>query len=110
MQERRKYIPQGWSKYYEFSDADFSISIKLVEDVWHNSSQQIPWKFISGICAEAVYGGRIENLDDLKVMYSYMRQYLCDDILSHRWRPFSNVDLPNTPQFQVNLMEKSSYI
>lgn len=47
-------------------------------------------------------------MDDMRIMYSYMREYLCDDVLSHRWRPVSSVDLPNAPQFQeyINAIRK----
>jgi dynein heavy chain 2, cytosolic len=33
IQERRNFIPQGWSKYYEFSYADFVAAIKLFDSL-----------------------------------------------------------------------------
>jgi dynein heavy chain 2 len=33
IQERRNYIPQGWSKYYEFSYADFVAALKLFDSL-----------------------------------------------------------------------------
>lgn len=33
IQERRNFIPQGWSKYYEFSYSDFIAAIKLFESL-----------------------------------------------------------------------------
>ncbi|CAG9863949.1 unnamed protein product [Phyllotreta striolata] len=99
-QERRKYIPQGWSKFYDFSDADLSTSVKLVEDIWLNQGVQIQWRFIYGLIADAVYGGRIENLDDMNIVYSYCKQYFVDDVVSHRWKPFGlNCSLPSSAQF-----------
>ncbi|XP_018579489.1 cytoplasmic dynein 2 heavy chain 1 [Anoplophora glabripennis] len=101
LQERRKYIPQGWSKYYDFSDTDFYTCIRLVEDLWNTQTPQIQWRFISGLCSDAVYGGRIENVDDMKIVESYTNQYFKDAVLSHRWKPFHfNVNLPTTAQFQ----------
>lgn len=94
----------GWSKYYDFSDTDFSTSVKLVEDLWHNQTPQIQWKFISGLCSDAVYGGRIENVDDLKIVESYTKQYFTDEVLSHRWRPFGlKVNLPTAVKFEEYL-------
>ncbi|XP_056634261.1 cytoplasmic dynein 2 heavy chain 1 [Diorhabda sublineata] len=101
LQERRKYIPQGWSKYYDFSDTDLSTTVKLVEDLWNSQGPQIQWKFISGLTADAVYGGRIENIDDMKIVYSYTKQYFVDNVISHRWKPFGlDVTVPNVPQFE----------
>ncbi|KAG5876642.1 hypothetical protein JTB14_012987 [Gonioctena quinquepunctata] len=104
LQERRKYIPQGWSKYYDFSDMDLSTCVKLVEDLWHNQTPQIQWRFIRGLTSDAVYGGRIENTDDMKIVHSYAELYFADEILSHKWKPFGlDLSLPNTVQFEEYL-------
>ncbi|KAJ8984389.1 hypothetical protein NQ317_003537, partial [Molorchus minor] len=51
---------------------------------------------------DAVYGGRIENIDDMKIVESYTKQYFIDEVLSHRWRPFGiHSSLPTTSKFQV---------
>ncbi|RZC33069.1 cytoplasmic dynein 2 heavy chain 1 [Asbolus verrucosus] len=101
LQERRTYIPQGWSKWYEFSDTDLSTCIKLAEDLWQMRSPQVQWKFISGLCCDAVYGGRIENIDDMGILKTYLRQYLVDEVLSHRWSPFGmKISLPSSSKFQ----------
>lgn len=70
--------------------------------MWNTQTPQIQWRFISGLCSDAVYGGRIENIDDMKIVESYVKQYFKDEVLSHRWKPFNfNVNLPTTAQFQV---------
>ena len=33
IQERRKYIPQGWSKYYEFSFGDLKAGEMTLSDI-----------------------------------------------------------------------------
>ncbi|XP_044749353.1 cytoplasmic dynein 2 heavy chain 1 [Coccinella septempunctata] len=100
LQERRTYIPQGWSKWYEFSDVDFSTCVKLLEDIWQSNTIQVPWNIIRGICSSAVYGGRIENIDDMAILESYLRQYCNDEVLSHRWRPFGMKNsLPSSSDF-----------
>ncbi|CAH1986240.1 unnamed protein product [Acanthoscelides obtectus] len=101
LQERRKYIPQGWSKPYDFSDTDLSTSIKLIEELWNNQSMQIQWNFISGLFSYAVYGGKIENIDDMDILEAYTRQYFSDEILSHRWKLFDyDITLPNMAKFE----------
>jgi dynein heavy chain 2 len=102
VQERRTYIPQGWSKWYEFSDTDLATCVRLVEDLWQMQSPQVQWKFISGLCCDAVYGGRIENIDDMGILKTYLRQYLVDEVLSHRWTPFgTKIMLPSSSKFNV---------
>lgn len=29
--ERRTYIPQGWSQYYEFNDSDLSVALRVLQ-------------------------------------------------------------------------------
>ncbi|XP_015834463.1 cytoplasmic dynein 2 heavy chain 1 [Tribolium castaneum] len=109
LQERRTYIPQGWSRWYEFSDTDLVTCVKLVEDLWQNQSPQVQWKFIYGLCCDAVYGGRIENIDDLGILKTYLRQYLVDEVLSHRWSPLgTKITLPSSSKFQeyVNALKQ----
>ncbi|CAH0554582.1 unnamed protein product [Brassicogethes aeneus] len=103
LQERRKYIPQGWSKYYDFSDTDLSTCIKLVEDIWQSPSPKIQWTFISGLCGETVYGGRIEKNDDMKILQVYVKQYFVDEVLSHQWKLFGKTNIPNSASYNTPL-------
>lgn len=103
LQERRTFIPQGWSKWYDFSDTDFSTCVKLVVDDLVTNSAQVPWKLIHGLCSDAVYRGRIENLQDGEILETYLREYLTDASLSHRWSPFrAKMSLPGSGKYQVN--------
>ena len=33
VQERRTYIPQGWSKGYEFSYSDLKVSLEILDNI-----------------------------------------------------------------------------
>jgi dynein heavy chain 2 len=33
VQERRTYIPQGWSKAYEFSYSDLKVSLEIIDNL-----------------------------------------------------------------------------
>merc|ERR1719473_476266 len=63
--ERLRYSPVGWSKKYEFSDADQSCGRDII-DAWVNGATQdgklsnvdpekIPWDAIQAILGESVY-------------------------------------------------------
>ncbi|CAF4304404.1 unnamed protein product, partial [Rotaria magnacalcarata] len=79
VQERRKYIPQGWTKFYEFSQADlragYEIIHRLCERADKQSGGEIPWDYIYGLFEQAVYGGRVDNPVDTDVLKSYLTQY-----------------------------------
>ncbi|KAI4463438.1 dynein heavy chain family protein [Holotrichia oblita] len=81
LQERRNYIPQGWSKWYDFSDVDLIAAVKLTTPALIASNAQVPWKLIKGLCADAVYGGRIENIQDFSILESYLNEFFLDDVL-----------------------------
>lgn len=36
VQERRTYIPQGWCKFYEFSDSDLLTALRIVQKRFEN--------------------------------------------------------------------------
>lgn len=93
----------GWLKLYEFSDSDFSTALRLAEGIWQTNNSQILWKFLIGLCFEAIYGGRIDNSNDLVVLNSYLQQYFNDESLSHRWKPFKlNVSPPTSANYNVS--------
>lgn len=71
--ERRSYIPQGWSKFYEFSFADFIAALKISETIDSVSATSL--KTYKGLLESAIYGGRIDNSSDMKVLGAYLESY-----------------------------------
>ena len=50
MQERRTYIPQGWSKFYEFSYGDLKAGETIIENLVKESKNgQINWETLYGL-------------------------------------------------------------
>ncbi|KAK7206778.1 dynein heavy chain, N-terminal region 1-domain-containing protein [Myxozyma melibiosi] len=75
VQERLRYGIVGWKKAYEFSDADFEFA-RLVVDRWVSAAagdesrsnvapEKIPWTTILRILVDTVYGGKVDDEDDL---------------------------------------------
>lgn len=96
----------GWLKWYEFSDVDFTSAVKLAEDLWTKPNVQIQWKFLIGLLYNAIYGGRIDNTVDLKVLKAYLDMYFVDEVLSHRWKPLNlHNSLPTSANYQVKSMQ-----
>ncbi|CAC9696072.1 dynein heavy chain, putative [Plasmodium sp. DRC-Itaito] len=83
--ERRRYTPIGWTKKYEFSDSDLMCALSVV-DSWldkastkigknvseHINPCNIPWEAIKKILNEAIYGGRLDNMVDQKILDTFI--------------------------------------
>jgi dynein heavy chain 1 len=69
VQERLRYAPLGWTKTFEFNDADQRVALDTL-DYWIDSQAQgksnlapekIPWIALRILLAQAIYGGRVDN-------------------------------------------------
>ncbi|XP_058067024.1 cytoplasmic dynein 2 heavy chain 1 [Anopheles bellator] len=104
VQERRSYIPQGWSKRYDFSDADLRSAIDMVQYVESAGSamgQKIPWPLMRGLCGKLSYGGRIDNEQDFERLDHLIPEFIDEKIMTSRWQPmFLNITVPNSSHVQ----------
>ena len=50
LQERRMYIPQGWTKFYEFTTADLRAAVHIISRVCDNPNPDgsINWTDVHG--------------------------------------------------------------
>jgi dynein heavy chain 1 len=74
LHERLRYLPLGWTKKYEFNEADIAVSLDVI-DQWidevcgHSSStnrsninpKDLPWIALQTLMAQSLYGGRIDH-------------------------------------------------
>merc|ERR1712137_340872 len=83
-QERLRYAPLGWSKMFEFGDTDKRCALETI-DYWLDSVAQgrdnvdpekIPWEAIRTLLGQSVYGGRIDNDFDQRLLDSFLLQLL----------------------------------
>ncbi|KAH3756292.1 cytoplasmic dynein 2 heavy chain 1 [Pelomyxa schiedti] len=103
IQERRKYIPQAWTKFYEFNEADLRAATDVIDRLAQNQDQFMQetknWASVHGLLENAVYGGRVDNTFDFKVLQNYLRMYFCTDYLSSSGplKPLApNVNIPQS--------------
>ena len=76
--ERLRYAPIGWSKYYEFNESDQRCALEAIDnwiDLEGKGKQnidpnKIPWDAIRIIISKSMYGGRVDNEYDLKILES----------------------------------------
>ncbi|XP_051159645.1 cytoplasmic dynein 2 heavy chain 1 [Leptopilina boulardi] len=75
LQERRKFVPQGWIKEYDWSEADLEAACELV--VKTNNDD---WDEGRGLLDVAVYGGRLQDDYDMRALRSILRNIWCNEI------------------------------
>jgi len=80
VQERLRYSPLGWSKVYEFSESDLRVACDTL-DTWIDSVCQgrsnirpdkLPWDAIRTLLGQSIYGGRIDNDFDQRLLQSFI--------------------------------------
>lgn len=81
VQERRTYIPQGWSKFYEFSYGDLKAGSIIIDSILKECDERsFKWDTLYGLLETAIYGGRIDDELDLGVVRAYLEQFYNDGI------------------------------
>jgi len=82
IQERLRYVPLGWSKAYEFNESDLRCALDTI-DVWIDSAalnrtnlppEKIPFDAIFTLLSECVYGGKIDNTFDRRLLDTFLKQ------------------------------------
>ena len=89
IQERRTYIPQGWTKFYEFSFGDMragTFIIDAIADTISSTGKSIDYDTIYGLMEDAIYGGRIDNAVDMRILRAYLQLFFNDEIILHNNR------------------------
>jgi dynein heavy chain 1 len=78
--ERLRYTPLGWSKSFEFNDSDAEAALDTIE-AWlgrvakgrsNIDPASIPWDALRSLIKEAIYGGKIDNEADQRLLDSFV--------------------------------------
>ncbi|CAK4090165.1 unnamed protein product [Aphanomyces euteiches] len=94
LQERRTYIPQGWTKFYEFSFGDLRAGLNVMENL--SQAKEIDWQTIHGLMENAIYGGRIDNPYDLRVLRCYLQIYFGTDVVTGKANLTKGLKMPSS--------------
>ncbi|EFJ08822.1 hypothetical protein SELMODRAFT_131043 [Selaginella moellendorffii] len=91
VQERRKYGRLGWNVPYDFNETDLRISLLLISTylrkAFDNRDDTIPWGTLRYLIGEAMYGGRVSDSFDRRILKTYLDEYL-GDFLFDKFHPF----------------------
>lgn len=84
IQERKKFGKIGWNVLYDFNDSDYKISSDLIgmylQKSVETNDEEIPWDTLRYLIGEAMYGGRVTDNYDRRVLNTYLTEYLGDFI------------------------------
>jgi dynein heavy chain len=82
VQERRKFGKLGWNVAYDFNDSDFDVSRRLLgvylTKAYDNGDEMKPWGSLRYLIGEAMYGGRVTDSFDRRVLITYLEEYMGD--------------------------------
>jgi dynein heavy chain len=81
VQERRKYRGFGWNLPYDFTESDFLASTQEIMDLVQEPP--VPWRLLKYCIAELTYGGRVSELQDLKLLQTLSSPIITDKIMTH---------------------------
>ncbi|ERE75684.1 dynein heavy chain 12, axonemal-like protein [Cricetulus griseus] len=94
-------LEKGWTKFYEFSLSDLRAGYNIIDRLF-DGTKDVQWEFVHGLLENAIYGGRVDNCFDLRVLQSYLKQFFNSsviDVLNERNKksifPYS-ISLPNS--------------
>ncbi|XP_015119188.1 cytoplasmic dynein 2 heavy chain 1 [Diachasma alloeum] len=75
LQERRRFVPQGWIRPYEWSEADLEAARELVvsDPQTPKSEVNLDWEEGRGLLDVAIYGGRLQDEFDMRALGAILR-------------------------------------
>ena len=84
IQERKKFGKIGWNVSYDFNDSDFRISLNLISLYLNKAiatnEEELPWSTLRYLIGEAMYGGRVTDDFDRRVLNTYLKEFMGDFI------------------------------
>ena len=116
--ERRKYGKIGFNVAYDFNESDYTVSRKLLNlylaKAFVNGDEVLPWGSLRYLIGDAMYGGRVSDFFDRRILSTYLEEYLGDFLFDKNNKFFFarsgfDYDLPNVPQ-TAELFKYASHV
>ena len=71
-----------------------------------SGSKEIQWDFVHGLMESAIYGGRVDNSFDTRVMVSYLKQFFDAGVIGEQGRgsrKLGPLKMPTSTQHRVSV-------
>uniref|UniRef100_A0A8C4N1H9 Dynein heavy chain 10, axonemal n=1 Tax=Eptatretus burgeri TaxID=7764 RepID=A0A8C4N1H9_EPTBU len=113
VQERRKYGKMGWNVPYNFNESDFQVCLEILNTYLIKAHQKdnpkIPWSSLKYLIGEVMYGGRVIDSFDRRVLTTYMEEYFGDFIFD-TCQPFHFFCNKDVDYYIPELGQKDDYL
>ncbi|KAK3263961.1 hypothetical protein CYMTET_27268, partial [Cymbomonas tetramitiformis] len=115
VQERRKFGPLGWNVPYEFNQSDLSACVLIMQKYFYSTNAKssqallIDWEALHFMLCEVMYGGRITDDFDRRLMNTYGHVYLNESIFSDTFQ-FAEGWVRAWHALQLPLKDLPSYV
>ena len=87
LQERRKFVPQGWIRSYEWNESDLEAAYELVvKETATSRGKDGDWQTGRGLLDVTIYGGRLQDDYDMRALCSIVRDVWCCEVFRGRRR------------------------
>lgn len=112
IQERKKFGKIGWNVSYDFNMSDYLISQRLIslylKKAHENNEEGLPYTTLNYLICEAMYGGRVTDDHDRRVLVCYLSEYLGEFIFDENQRFYFakgayNYEIPSEETFELTL-------
>ncbi|XP_017775192.1 PREDICTED: dynein heavy chain, cytoplasmic isoform X3 [Nicrophorus vespilloides] len=100
VQERLRYAPLGWAKYYEFNESDLRVACDTL-DTWIESTamgrtnlppEKVPWDALVTLLSQSIYGGKIDNVFDQRLLHSFLTKLFTPKSFESDFALVANID------------------
>ncbi|KAJ3336288.1 Dynein heavy chain 10, axonemal, partial [Gonapodya sp. JEL0774] len=82
VQERGKYGKVGWNVKYNFNESDFRVSTTILrtylDKACNIDKTKLPWTTLRYLIGETIYGGRVTDDYDRRIVKTYLEEYMGD--------------------------------
>ena len=99
IQERLRYTPIGWTKVYEFNEADQRCALDLIDEFVDSLGERtnippekLPWNALKTILSQNLYGGKVDNEYDGKILVSLVEQFFTPQSFDPTYPLFSSIN------------------
>ena len=113
VQERLRYCPLGWAKYYEFNESDLRVACDTL-DTWIDTMalgrtnlppEKVPWDALGTLLAQCIYGGKIDNEFDQRLLTSFLAKLFTAKSFEADFALVSNTEVQSEEQCQILMPE-----
>ncbi|XP_077138122.1 dynein axonemal heavy chain 8 isoform X2 [Ranitomeya variabilis] len=102
VQERRRYTTRGWNIPYEFSSADFSASVQVMQNHLDECGVRkgVSWSTMRYMIGKVQYGGSITDQQDERLLSCMVKAWFSENIIDPIFYFYTGYKIPHCKTVQ----------